>query len=56
MLYSWGLVPEIGITDFRDSHKNHTDTSRLCREIVHLRSLDTANFSHIARGSEMRLN
>jgi hypothetical protein len=35
MLFSWGLVPEIGITDFRDSHKNHTDTSQLCRELVH---------------------
>ena len=35
MLYSWDLVLEIGITDFRDSQTDHTDTSRLCREVVH---------------------
>ncbi len=39
MLYSWDLVPEIGITDFRDSYTDHTDTSRLCREAVHFKRM-----------------
>ncbi len=38
MSYSWGLILEIGITDFRDSHTDHTDTPRLCREVVHFLS------------------
>jgi len=35
MLYIWCLVPEIGITDFRDSHTDHTDTPQLCCGVVH---------------------
>ncbi len=39
ILYSWGLVPEIRITDFRDSHTDHTDTPQLCREVVHWQAI-----------------
>ena len=41
MLYSWGLVPEIRIADFRDSYTDHTDTSQFCREAVHFNLIST---------------